>query len=336
MMKIALDGMGGDKAPRVNVEGAVNAANEFGYHIILVGQEYLLNKELAKHKVRNGKVEVHNAPQVVGMAEPPISSIRAKKESSINIAVNLVKEKKADAFVSAGNTGAVVCAATFNLKLLEGVDRPGISIVFPTSDGSETIMIDVGANIDPKPEHLFQYGLMGEAYSRYILGKTNPSLGLLSIGAEASKGTGFVKDTHKLLNASKLNFLGNIEGQDIFTGKCDVVLCDGFVGNVALKIVESLAKAVGTLLKRELTKSFMSKIGVLFFGSTIKALKKELDYAEYGGAPLLGVDGAVVISHGSSNSTAIKNALKVASEFSSKEVNKHIIEGMRQYRKELL
>jgi len=335
-MKIALDGMGGDKAPRVNVEGAVNAANEFGYHIILVGQEYLLNKELAKHKVRNGKVEVHNAPQVVGMAEPPISSIRAKKESSINIAVNLVKEKKADAFVSAGNTGAVVCAATFNLKLLEGVDRPGISIVFPTSDGSETIMIDVGANIDPKPEHLFQYGLMGEAYSRYILGKTNPSLGLLSIGAEASKGTGFVKDTHKLLNASKLNFLGNIEGQDIFTGKCDVVLCDGFVGNVALKIVESLAKAVGTLLKRELTKSFMSKIGVLFFGSTIKALKKELDYAEYGGAPLLGVDGAVVISHGSSNSTAIKNALKVASEFSSKEVNKHIIEGMRQYRKELL
>lgn len=332
-MKIALDGMGGDRAPRVTVEGAVRAANEFGYHIVLVGKKDILAKELTKHKLSGGKIEIHDAPQVVGMGESPIVSIRSKKDSSISIAVKLLKEKQVDAVVSAGNTGAVVCAATFGIKLLSGIERPGISIVFPTSSGSTAMLIDVGANIGPKPSHLFQYGLMADAYSRYIMGKQNPSVGLLSIGEEASKGTDFVKETHKLLNESNLNFIGNVEGRDIFTGRCDIILCDGFVGNVALKITESLAGAVGTLLKRELAQNIITKIGALLCWSTFKALKKELDYAEYGGAPLLGVDGTVIISHGSSSSRAIMNALKAAYEVNEKEVNKHIIEGIGSYQK---
>lgn len=332
-MKIALDAMGGDKAPFVTVEGAVKATNEFGYQIILVGKKDVLEKQLRKHKFPKENIEICDAPQVVGMGESPIVSIRAKKDSSLSVAVRLVKEKKADAVVSAGNTGAMVCAATFNLRLLSGIDRPGISIVFPTSAGTTGMMIDVGANIDPKPEHLFQYALMSDAYSRYILGKPSPSIGLLSIGEEASKGTGFLKETHKLINGSGLNFSGNIEGRDIFIGKCDIIICDGFVGNVALKITESLAGAVGTLLKKELSKNLVTKLGSILFRSTFSALKKELDYAEYGGAPLLGVDGVVIISHGSSSSRAIMNAIKVAAEFSAKEVNKHIIEGIEEYHK---
>ena len=332
-MRIALDGMGGDKAPGVVVEGAIKAASMFGYYIILVGQKYILEKELAKHKFPKGNIEIYDAPQVVGMAESPVVSIKSKKNSSISIATRLVKEKKADAFVSAGNTGAVVCAATFSMRLLPGIGRPGISVVFPTSSGVDVMMIDIGANIDPRPEHLFQYGLMADAYSKYILGKANPTIGLLSIGEEASKGTEFVKETHQLLNESRLNFVGNIEGRDIFTGKCDVVLCDGFVGNVALKITESLAGAVSALLKRELSRNVVTKIGATLCYSTFKTLRKELDYAEYGGAPLLGVDGTVIISHGSSSNKAIMNAIRVAAEFKAKEVNKHIVEGIENYQK---
>ncbi len=334
-MKIALDGMGGDKAPGVTVEGAVSAANEFGYDIILVGKKNVLEQELSKYKVKSGKIEIHDALQVVGMGESPIVSIRSKKNSSISVAVRLVKEGKADAFVSAGNTGAVVCAATFIIGLLPGIERPGISVVFPTSNGTNAMMIDVGANIDPKPKHLFQYGLMADAYSRYILEKSNPNIGLLSIGEEATKGTDFVKDTHKLLNQSGLNFIGNVEGRDIFTGKCDIVVCDGFVGNVALKITESLAGAVGTLLKKELSRSLVTKIGAGLCRSTFAALKKELDYAEYGGAPLLGVNGGVIISHGSSSARAIMNAIKAAHGFVAKEVNEHITEGLSNYKEGL-
>ena len=332
-MKIALDGMGGDKAPAVVVEGAVMAANHFGYNIVLVGKSDMLGKELSKHKITKGNIDINDASQVVGMGESPTVSIRSKKDSSISVAVRMVKEKKADAFVSAGNTGAVVCAATFMLGLLSGIGRPGISIVFPTSSGVDAMMIDVGANIDPKPEHLFQYALMADAYFKYIHGKDNPLIGLLSIGEEATKGTGSIKDTHKLLNQSKLNFIGNVEGRDIFTGKCDIVLTDGFVGNVALKITESLAGAVGALLKKELSRNFMTKMGAALCSSTFAALKKELDYAEYGGAPLLGVDGTVIISHGSSSARAIMNAVRAAARFSSNNVNRHILEGIESYKK---
>jgi len=318
-MKIALDGMGGDRGPSVAAEGAVRAANELGLEILLVGQEDVLKRELAKHTYGGDKISVRHAPEVVGMDDSPVAPIRSKKESSISVAANLVKDGEAQAIVSAGNTGAAVCAASFKLGLLKGIERPGISIVFPTSDGGNALMIDAGANIDPKPMHLLQYGFMADAYCRCILGKSNPRVGLLSIGEEETKGTGFIKGAHKLLDDTRLNFIGNVEGRDIFTGVCDVVLCDGFVGNVVLKVSESLAGAVGILLKSVLCRS------------TFEALKKELDYAEYGGAPLLGVNGTCIISHGSSSARAIRNALRVAFEFNNQQVNKHIVEGLGKY-----
>lgn len=331
-MRIAIDGMGGDKAPEVVVEGAIEAANEFGYNIILVGRKEILKQELFRRQYTKNKIEIVDAPTVIDMGESPIVSIRSKKDSSISVAVNLVKEKKADAIVSAGNTGAVVCAASFNLGLLKGIERPGISIIFPTSDGGDALMIDAGANIDPKPIHLLQYGLMADAYCRDILGMQNPRVGLLSIGEEETKGTGFVREAHKLLDESHLNFIGNIEGRNIFTGECDIILCDGFVGNVVLKVSESLAGAVGTLLKRELSRNTVTKMGSVLCRSTFDALKKELDYAEYGGAPLLGVNGTCIISHGSSSARAIKNALRVAAEFTLQDVNRHIIDGLEAHR----
>jgi len=330
-MRIALDAMGGDKAPEVVIEGAVDAVNEFGYDIILVGREEILKKELSKHSFDKKKISIKNASQIVEMGESPIAPIRSKKDSSISVAVNLVKEKIADAVVSAGNTGAAVCATSFKLGLLKSIERPGISIVFPTSDHGNAAMIDVGANIDPKPIHLLQYGLMADAYCRYILGKQSPRVGLLSIGEEETKGTGFTKEAHKLLDESKLNFKGNIEGRGIFTGECDIILCDGFVGNVVLKVAESLAGAVGVLLKRELARNMLTVIGSVLCRSTFDALKKELDYAEYGGAPLLGVNGTCIISHGSSSARAIKNALKVAAKFTKLNVNKHITDGLEEY-----
>ncbi len=330
-MKIAIDGMGGDKAPQVVVEGAIAAVNEFDYDIILVGREEVLQRELSKRAHKKNKIRVKHASQVIDMWESPISSIRSKKDSSISVAVNLVKEKEADAIVSAGNTGAVVCAVSFGLGLLKGIERPGISIIFPTSDRGNAVMIDAGANLDPKPMHLLQYGFMADAYCSYILGKPNPRIGLLSIGEEETKGTGFVKGAHKLLDETSLNFIGNVEGRDIFTGACDVILCDGFVGNVVLKVSESLAGALAVLLKRELSRNIITKVGAVLCHSTFDALKKELDYAEYGGAPLLGVNGTCIIGHGSSSARAIKNALRVAAEFTRENVNEHIIEGLENY-----
>lgn len=330
-MTIALDGMGGDRAPGVVVEGAVDAANEFGCKIVICGKEDILQQELSKYNYKKENISIAHASQVVDMGESPTSPLRSKKNSSISVAVNLVKEKKAAAVVSAGNTGAAVCAASFSLGLLKGIERPGISIVFPTSDGGMAMMIDAGANIDPKAIHLLQYGLMADAYCRYILRKKDPRVGLLSIGEEETKGTGFVKEAHKLLDDSRLNFIGNVEGRDIFTGECDIILCDGFVGNVVLKVAESLAGAVGILLKKELSRNIVTKAGAVLCRSTFDALKKELDYAEYGGAPLLGVNGACIISHGSSSSRAIKNALRVANEFTRQNVNRHIVEGLEAH-----
>ncbi|MFH1753068.1 MAG: phosphate acyltransferase PlsX [Candidatus Omnitrophota bacterium] len=330
-MWIALDGMGGDNAPGVVVEGAVAAVKELDSNIFLTGQEDVLSAELSKYTYNTEKIKIVRATEVVNMDDSPIAPIRSKKDSSISVAVNLVKDGKAEAVVSAGNTGAAVCAASFNMGLLKGIERPGISIIFPTSDGGNALMIDGGANIDPKPMHLLQYGFMADAYCRFILGKKRPRVGLLSIGEEETKGTGFIKGAHKLLDETKLNFIGNVEGRDIFTGSCDVVLCDGFVGNVVLKVSESLAGAVSTLLKRELSRNLLTVAGALLCRSTFDALKKELDYAEYGGAPLLGVNGATIICHGSSSGRAIKNAIRAAMKYIDQNVNKHIIEGLEEY-----
>ena len=237
---------------------------------------------------------------------------------------------KAFAVDEAGNTGAVVCSATLKLGLLPGVERPGIGIVVPTFKGI-SIMIDVGANIDPRPIHLLHYGMMGDAYSKCILGKAKPGIGLLSIGEEASKGTDFVKETHRLLEESKLNFIGNIEGRDVFTGRCDVILCDGFVGNIVLKVAEGIGSAIMKLLKSQMKNRPLAKLGALLSKPAFIKLWKDLDYSEYGGAPLLGIDGHVIICHGSSNAKAIKNAIKRGAEFKENELNKRIVEEIESY-----
>ena len=326
-MKIVLDGMGGDHAPGATVEGAVLATQEFGSRIIIVGIKDVMERELAKYGSHFPHIEIHHASEIIDMHDAPAASVRKRKDSSINVAVKLVKEGKAQAIVSAGNTGAVVCATTLYLKALKGVERPGIAIVVPTLKGV-SLIIDVGANIDPKSYHLFQYGMMGDVYCRAILKKFNPTIGLLNIGQEASKGTDFTKKTYGLFAQSRLNFIGNVEGRDLFNGRCDVIVCDGFVGNVLLKVSESLAESLSALLKRELGESFITRIGALFSKSALKAMKREMDYTEYGGAPLLGIDGVCIICHGSSSAKAIKNAIKVAAEFVDHKVNQHIVESI--------
>ena len=324
-MKIAIDGMGGDGGPRIIVKGVVDGVNEFGHNVVIVGDKPSIERELSGLKFPAQKIEVCHSSQVVEMGESPAVTIRKKKDSSISVGVRLVKEGKADAFISAGNTGAVVCAATLYLGLLPGIERPGIAIIYPTPAGI-SMLIDVGANITPKPIHLLQYGFMGDAYSKHILGKKNPTVGLLNVGEEETKGTGFVKDTHKLLIDSMLNFVGNIEGRDIFSGKTDVIVCDGFAGNVVLKVAESLTLTISKFLRRELKKNLLTRIGALLSRPAFKGLKKDLDYTEYGGAPLLGVAGAVTICHGSSNVKAIKNAVRVTGEYVTHRVNEHIAE----------
>jgi glycerol-3-phosphate acyltransferase PlsX len=330
-MRLILDAMGGDRAPEMPVKGAVLAAKEYGYEITLVGVKDRIMALLEKEDYPGDKIIVANASEVIGMDEPAAISVRKKRDSSIVRALELVKSGEGDAFISAGNTGACVCAATLSLRMLEGADRPGIAVIFPTLE-KPCMVIDVGANIDPKPIHLLQYGIMAQAYSRYILGKEAPTIGLLNIGEESTKGTDFEKEAHLLLSGSKLNFVGNIEPKEVYKGKVDIVVCEGFVGNVFLKVTEGFAYATAELLKRELRKSsIFTKLGALMMLPALKSLKKKIDASEYGGAPLLGIDGCVIISHGSSNDKAIKNALRTAAQEVSHDVNKHIVEGLATY-----
>jgi phosphate acyltransferase len=326
-MKIVVDAMGGDFAPRVVVEGTLAAVKEYGAEVILVGDEAKINPLLKKAKYTGPNITIVHAPETIEMCESAALSVRRKRHSSIVIGLNLVKDGKADAFFSAGNTGAVVCAATLGLGLMPGVERPGIAIITPTLKGI-SLIIDVGANIDPKPTQLLQYGIMADVYCRTILNKINPSIGLLNIGEEEAKGTEFMRETHELLQKSKLNFVGNVEGRDLFSGKCDIIVCDGFVGNVALKVSESAAEAMQVFLKRHLLSNTMGKIGLLFLLPSLKRFKKELDYSEYGGAPLLGVNGVTIIGHGRSNVKAIKNAIRVAKEEIDRKFNEKILEAI--------
>jgi len=329
-MRIAVDAMGGDNAPFVVVEGALMAAKEFGYDIVLVGDNILIQKELFKRahkKPRN--ISVCHASEVIGMDEPAALSIRRKRDSSISVGAKLLKDKTVDAFVSAGNTGAVVCAVTLKLGLLEGVHRPGIALIYPTLKDL-CVLIDVGANIDPKPEHLLQYAIMGDSLQRLILDRQSVKIGLLNVGAEETKGTEFIKETHRLLNASTLKFIGNVEGGDIYTGQYDVIITDGFVGNVVLKVSESLAHTLSVFLKRKLKEGIITQIGALLSMPAFNALKKEIDYSEYGGAPLLGVNGVCIIGHGGSSAKAIKNAIREAAQFVDLQVNQRIIDALHR------
>lgn len=327
-MKIIVDAMGGDHAPAVVIDGAIAAANEHKRKIILVGDEAKIKAHLSRAKYAGNNISVHHADEVIQMHESPATSVRRKRNSSIVVGINLVKEGKGDAFFSAGNTGAVVSAATLSLRLLPGVERPGIAIVTPTLKGI-SLIIDVGANIDAKPLHLLQYGFMGCAYLEGIFHKQNCSVGLLNVGEEESKGTEFIKEAYELLSKSSLNFVGNVEGKAMFSGVCDVIVCDGFVGNVALKVIEGTAEAIQVFLKRRLLKTnILGKLGILLLKKTFINFKKDLDYAEYGGAPLLGVNGVVIIGHGRSNARAIKNAIRVAGEEVENQVNQKIIDAI--------
>ncbi|OGX19437.1 MAG: phosphate acyltransferase [Omnitrophica WOR_2 bacterium RBG_13_44_8b] len=327
-MKIVVDAMGGDYAPGVVIDGTIAAVKEYGAEVILVGDEEVIKSLLKKAKYKGNSISIQPAQEVIGMDESAAASVRRKRDSSIVVGINLVKEGKASAFFSAGNTGAVVCAATLGLGLLPGIERPGIAIVTPTLKGI-SLIIDVGANIDPKPTQLLQYGIMGDAYCRYILDRPDPSVGLLNIGEEEVKGTEFIRQTHELLEKSHLNFIGNIEGKDLFTGKCDIIICDGFVGNVALKVTENVVEVMQVFLKKHLLSSMMSKLGMVFLMPSLKRFKKEFDYAEYGGALLLGVNGVVIIGHGRSNVKAIKNAIRVAKQEVERQVNEKILEAIR-------
>jgi len=327
-MKIVVDAMGGDFAPGVVIDGSLAAIKEYDVDVILVGDQPKIEALLKKAKYTGNKISVLHATEVIEMCESAATSVRRKRNSSIVVGLNLVKEGKADAFFSAGNTGAVVCAATLELRLLPGIERPGIAIITPTLKGV-SLIIDVGANIDPKPTQLLQYGIMADAYCKNILNKPNPSVALLNIGEEEKKGTEFIREAYELLEKSKLNFIGNVEGKDLFKGKCDIIVCDGFVGNVALKVSESAAEAMQTFLKRHLLSNIWGKIGLIFMMPSLKRFKKELDYAEYGGALLLGVNGVVIIGHGRSNMRAIKNAIRVAKEEVERQVNSKILEAIK-------
>ncbi|OGX14941.1 MAG: phosphate acyltransferase [Omnitrophica WOR_2 bacterium RBG_13_41_10] len=326
-MKIIVDAMGGDYAPKVVVEGVIAAVKEYNIEVCLVGDEEKIKALLKKYRYTQDNISICPAQEIIEMSEPAAQSVRKKRNSSIVIGLNLVKDGKGDAFVSAGNTGAVVCAATLSLGMLPGIERPGIAIIAPSLKGI-SLIIDVGANIDPKPRQLLQYGIMSDAYLRYILNNPNPTVGLLNIGEEETKGTEFMKETHELLERSKLNFIGNVEGKDIFAGKCDIVICDGFVGNIALKVSESMAEAMQEFLRRHLKSNPLGILGILLLKTSLMKFKKDMDYSEYGGAPLLGVNGVVIIGHGRSNVKAIKNAVRVAKEEVERKFNEKISEAI--------
>ncbi len=329
-MKIAVDAMGGDYAPDRVVEGSVLAAGKFGHEIILVGDEAKVGETLKRHDISGLGITIHHASEVVRMDESPVEALRKKKDSSIRVAVNLVKEGAADACLSAGNTGAVMATAQFVLRTIPGVDRPAIATALPNIRGT-TLLLDVGANVDAKPSQLVQFGIMGELYARHILGKDKPLVGLLNVGAEDVKGTELTKEVHRALKALPINFVGNVEGRDVYNGTVDVVVCDGFVGNIALKISEGVASVMGRVLRAEIDSLGWRKLGYWFLAPAFQRFKKRFDYSEVGGAPLLGVNGNVIIRHGGSSGKALMNGLRIAGECVAHEIPAKIAAGMAEY-----
>ncbi|MBU1627371.1 phosphate acyltransferase PlsX [bacterium] len=324
-MKIAIDAMGGDYAPSAIVEGAYLASRDYSIKSILVGDKDRIAKELAKYQETNN-IEIHHASEIVDMKDPPTTCLRKKKDSSIKVAVELVKEGKARAYISAGNTGAAMAAGLMILKPLKGLDRPAIAQILPTLKGS-TVLLDVGANVDCKVEYLVQFAIMGSIYAKKLLNIKNPTVGLLSVGTEDIKGNERSKKALAHLRKMEyINFVGNVEGRDIYNGSVDVVACDGFVGNVALKLSEGLAEMIHDMLKMYLNSNIFTKIGYLLSKSAYIKLKKKINYEEYGGAPLLGVNGNGIICHGASSAKAIKNAISLASNICEQNLNNNIID----------
>ncbi len=336
-MRIALDAMGGDHGPDQLVAGALQAISEFGHQVVLLGDQQILQRAVdqqakqLEHFSADGveaprsKITIVHTSQVVGMDESPLDGIRKKKDSSIRVAFQLLHQRQVDAVVSAGNSGATLAAAIKEVGRLPGISRPGIAGIFPTLK-KPLVVMDVGANVDCRPQHLYQFAVMATAFSKALFGVENPRVGLLSIGEEGGKGNALVKSTHEILAQSSLNYIGNVEGRSIFHGDVDVMVCDGFVGNVCLKLSEGLAEVLVAMLREELTKNLKSKVGYLLTKKAYANIKKRTDYAEYGGGPLLGFNGTGIICHGRSNATAIKNAIRVAAELVQNKMNDRILE----------
>lgn len=334
-MRIALDAMGGDRGSEMAIQGALAAVRERNdLQVILVGPQTLLEQQLADnssgfHEVIE-RITVHHASEVITMDDSPVEAVRKKKEATIMVGFDLVKNGEADAVVSAGNSGATMAAAIRKLGRLPGVSRPGIASFFPTVK-KPVMLMDIGANVDCRPQHLYQFAVMASSCSGLLLKYDRPRVGLLSIGEETGKGNALVKETFDLLKQSPLNFIGNVEGRDVYKGDVDVVVCDGFVGNIALKISEGLADAAMQLLKREIMKTWRAKIGYLLIHEAFAGFKKQVDYAEYGGAPLLGIDGTGIICHGASNALAIRNAIEVAANMVRNQINEAIVQALGDY-----
>jgi len=332
MITITVDAMGGDHAPGPEIEGSVLAARELGVSVLLVGQPQVLRNELDKHEAADLPIKIMAASEAISMEDSPALAFRRKKDSSVHVAARLVRTGKADGMVSAGNTGAVMAVARSLLGTLPSVDRVALAAPFPNAKGGVSVLLDVGANVDSKPEHLEQFAVMGEAYYRLIFGGhgaaagRRPRVGLLSIGEEEAKGNEVTREAHNLLKRSSLNFVGNVEGRELFSGHVDVIVCDGFVGNIALKICEGLALHLFDLTKKALESTLASQLGALFTRGALRGLRKHIDYSEYGGAPLLGVRGICVIGHGRSNANAVKNAIRIAAALARARMNDKIEE----------
>jgi phosphate acyltransferase len=335
-MKIVLDAMGGDNYPTVPIKGAIEAMEQLeeDFSLVLVGDETLIHRQLdAYSSLDHDRFEVVHATQVVEMGESPSVAIRKKKDSSISVGVELVAKNNAEAFISAGNTGAVMASGLRSLGRIGGISRPGISIIYPTKKKS-CVLLDVGANVDSKPIHLLHFALMGSIYSEKIIGTSNPRVGLLNIGEEPKKGDELSVATYKLLSESNLNFIGNVQGSDIFEAVADVVVCDGFVGNVTLKLSEKLLGMLVSQLRSQIKTNPLAALGFLLMKPVFEQMKKTFDYAEYGGAPLLGVDGTLIICHGGSSPRAIRNAIKAARLAILNDINGNIRKLAKNYQNE--
>jgi len=325
MVTIAVDAMGGDDAPKAEVEGAIRAARSLGVRVILVGKQDVVRAELEKHPdIADLPIEVHHASEHITMEDSAGKAMRNKRDSSIRVAARLVRDGVADGVVSAGNTGAVMATVKTVQGMLPGVDRPALASAFPTVKGTPVVVVDVGANVDSSPRMLAQFAVMGDIYSRVIFRTHRPRVGLLSIGEEEHKGNELTRAATPMLKALPIHFVGNVEGRDIYAGKTDVIVCDGFIGNVALKVSEGLVEMMSKMLREALEATLTRKIGSLLARAAFNEFKKRVDYSEYGGAPLLGVKGVCIVTHGRSNANAIKNAIRVAAEFAEGKVNERI------------
>jgi glycerol-3-phosphate acyltransferase PlsX len=321
--------MGGDNAPAHEIAGAVMAARRWQIPIVLVGKVALIEKELARLNTQGLDISIENASEIVGMHDSASDAVRKKKDSSIRVAFELVKTGAADAVVSTGNSGATMAAGMFVLKRIPEIDRPAIATVVPNLQGA-TLILDVGGNVDCKPHHLVQFALMGSVYASQMLGKKTPQVGLLSNGEEDSKGNELTREAQRVLRESSLNYIGYTEGRDIYNGRVDVVVCDGFVGNVVLKVSEGLAEALSAMMRQEFSSRFWARLGYLLAKPALKAFRRKIDYAEYGGAPLLGIQGTAMICHGSSSPRAIMNAVKMAHDNVTRQVNRKLIEHLEE------